>query len=159
MTTKAYFGSLSILFIAMIGGQLIFAAVAYYLNLDGPVSPDPEIANILLYVVPIAALGAIGSSGIVFNNILGQIKDEDSLLSKTNQYRSAFIVKLAMHEGVGLFALVGYFLTANMVFLGIAAIIILIQFTMRPRPERAIEQMKLKGEHKSILQDEDGIIS
>ncbi|MEO0895877.1 MAG: hypothetical protein AAFY71_05735 [Bacteroidota bacterium] len=158
MTTKTYFSSLTILWFAFIMGQILFAGVAYYVGkTDGLLGEEEStLENLFIYIVPAVAVSAIGISTFLHRNILGQAKNQTGLSGKMDKYRSAFIIKMALHEGPSLLSLVAFFLTGNMLFLAVSGVIILLQAVMRPSPEKAIEELQLVGDEKDILQREDG---
>lgn len=159
MTTKSYFSQLTILFFALVAGQLLFVGVAFFLNQQGSIEPLPELEDIMKIIVPLAAVAAVGGSTFLGRGLLAQIPKDSGLKKKLNQYRSAFIVKMAMHEGVSLLAIVTYMLTGQVLFLAVSGVIIALQMMMTPKPERTIEELGLTGEEKATLQRADGLIS
>lgn len=159
MTSKSYFSQLSILFFAFIAGQLIFAGVAFFLNQQGGMETDPELEDIMKILVPLAAVAAVGGSTFLAKGLLAQIPKDSSLEKKLNQYRSAFMVKMAMHEGPSLLAIVAYLLTGQILFLVVSGVIIALQFMMNPSPQKTIDELGLVGQERDILLDEAGVIN
>lgn len=160
MTSKAYFRALTIVYFALIAGQVLFVFLSLFLIQTGQLGDGGnELRNIFLFIVPLFAFGGILGSNIMFKKGLSEAKSKKGLLDKLNFYRSALIVRYALLEGPSFFSIVVYLLTGDLLFLGIAAFIIVIFLIIKPSPEKAINDLELSHEEKQVLYDDDGILS
>ena len=100
MTTKAYFKALTIVYFALVAGQVVFALLALFLVQTGKLGDGgEELSNIFLYVLPFFVVGGILGSNIMFKKSLAEAKNKTGLLEKMNYYRSALIIRYALLEG------------------------------------------------------------
>lgn len=159
MTTKDFFSKLTLIFFGLVSGQLILAGVGYFLNQQGAFSPNQEFQDIMEIIIPLAALASVGGATFLTRGLIAQIPKDSSLEKKLNQYRNAVIIKIALYEGVSILAIVAYMLTGQWLFLAVSLTLIAVQLTIAPNPNKAIDQLGLVGEEKSILQSEDGLIT
>jgi len=159
MTSKAYFKTLTIVYFALLAGQVLFAILSLVLVQTGKLGDDGgEFGEILIYTVSVFLIGGIIASTVMFKKSLSEAKNKNTLLEKMNFYRSALIVRYAPLEGVTMFAIVAYILTGNLLFMGMAAMIIVIFLIIKPSPEKAINDLELSYEEKQVLSDEEGIL-
>ena len=159
-TSKEYFGSLQIIYFGLIAGPVLFGAVLLIINqLIPPNFAVNLIKDVLVYIVPFVAIGGILGSNLVFKSRLKLLKSCVSLNEKTADYRSALIVRYALLEGPSFFALVIYFLTGDVLFLGVAGLIVAVFLTIRPTMERAASDLDLNLNDKQAIKDPNMVIS
>jgi hypothetical protein len=137
---------------AMFFGQAIFAAITLYLVMGGLMEENaPELSSIFLYIVPVFVAGGLISSQILFKSRLSSAKKESTLMKKIASFRGALIIKYALLEGPCLFALIVYLVTGNLIFMGLAAIIILYFVSLVPTASKIAFYLELSGDEKSSL--------
>jgi hypothetical protein len=159
-TSKEYFKILSILHSALLGGQLLFAMVVFYLNMNGQFSNDDsgEIGSIFQFLVPAIIVAGVFGSSVLFKVQLKSIKAKPELKDKLNDYRGASLIKYAMLEAPSMFAIVCYLLTVNIIFLGYAGLIIVLFLLNRPSPESAVNDLELNQSDKMKILDPNAIV-
>jgi membrane protein implicated in regulation of membrane protease activity len=113
-----YVRALQILYKALLGAQLFFAAILIILFATGGLAGTITVstANIFIYVALAIAVLSVGMSYKVFNQKAGEAKRQNDLTDKLNGYRAAVIMQLALCEGPGLVSIIFYFLTAIIYF-------------------------------------------
>jgi len=159
-SSKDYFRSLQISYFGLIAGQVLFGAFALFIDLV--VQPDfalNQIRDVLIYIVPLIAFVGILGSNLVFKSRLKRLKIKVKLIEKTNDYRAALIVRYALLEGPSFFALVIYYLTGDMLFLGVSGLIVAVFLTIRPTIERAASDLDLNLNDKQAINDPKRIVS
>lgn len=139
-----FFRLLNVLYLAMIGGVLVFAAVAYYLVQTG-FAGAPQLTSILQYVVPLFAFGAVLLAHFIFGRLMQQAIALPLLAAKLERYRMAIVIRSAMIEGAGLFSTVAYLQTGSIQFLVLTAAVVAIYFVKRPSPADCISALQLQG--------------
>lgn len=126
--------SMTIIWIAMIGGLVSFGLVTYVALM--PIqSPLQGIDPLVFYVLAVVlALGGMMGSTILYKL---QVRAASQVNSPSKErlmsyYMSAFILKMALLEGPGLFSVVAGLLTHQALFLSITAGLLLLMVIARP---------------------------
>ena len=81
-----------------------------------------------------------------------------NLSEKLIDYRSALIVRYALLEGPSFFAIVVYMFTGELMFLGMAVLIILIFLFISPSVEKAGNDLELGQKEKQMLADPNSVV-
>jgi hypothetical protein len=159
-TSKEYFNALNIMYISLILGQVFFAVITVFLNLNGLISFNFEESKLALVLIAIIlAFSGIYGSNYVFKIRLNNIKQTAGLFNKLIEYRSASILKWAILEAPSFLAIIGYFLTGDMTFIIITIAIIAFFAMNRPSPEKTCIELELDTQYKIKLMDPDAVIS
>jgi len=159
-TSKAYFKFLTIIYFALITGQLIFGLFAYYLNSNNiTVTSNPELREIFLYVVPMLFLFSMLAGYLIFRFRIRMIKARTTLVEKLTQYRSLVIVRYALLEGSSLFSIVAYLVTGDLLFLTFSGFIILFFISIRPTRERAETELRLNSSEMATINDPEAYVA
>jgi hypothetical protein len=136
--------AMKIIHAAMLAGQLIFAAVVFYLVYTRIFENSSSDTDILFkYLVPAMALGGFLIGNILFRKLIQVARKYPDLKEKLTAYRGALITSYAIPEGCSLFAIIAALLTSQLLYLGIAVIVMFYFLTLRPRPERIVKDLDL----------------
>ncbi len=159
MTSKEFFKSIQIIHLALITGVIILGIFAYSFHYIGiEMEGGKELNFALIYVVPVFAIAGIIASNLVFKQKLKECIARPNLKEKLNCYRSALIIKFALIEGSSFFALVAFLLTGDLLYLGFAAILVVVFITYTPSKEKSIVDLELNPTEKQIIFDADATI-
>ncbi len=158
-TIKEYFKIISIFHFALALGITVFGLVISFLVADFQ-HPDNEsdFAKILVYLVPGLLIVGIVASKMVFSNRLNILKDEMDFKLKLEKYREALIIRYALLEGPGIFALVSVFLTNNSEYLIYAAAMLIFILIKKPSIKSAINELELDQTEISKIENPDYVI-
>lgn len=160
VTSKDYFKTMQILHLAMIAGLVFFMLVSAFFVRGLLLEPiDSGIMSILMVVVPLLIFGGLFGSTLLIKNKLNVAKQKPNLTEKMSDYRAALIINFAMLEGPSFFAIVAYMLTGNLLFLGMAGLLLLVFFTIRPTTEKAIRDLELSPDEIKRINDPNEFIS
>lgn len=131
---------LQIIALAMMFGMLSFMGVAWRLVEGGMMETTPDLANILLLVIAMLAVGEFGAY-FVLRSVMRKRATAGAPPTVANPnpppgntqgtYAVITIIGCAMAEGVGLFGTVIYLVTGNklgLVAAGVALVAILLQW-------------------------------
>ncbi|MBI3135079.1 MAG: hypothetical protein HYZ14_10445 [Bacteroidetes bacterium] len=135
--------SLSIIHLALIAGQVFFAAVCIALTGKTEIILNPEGDIFFILVPAVAVFGLIGSN-MIFKKLLDQAKQKTTDDEKISAYRSALIVRYALMEAPSLLGIVAYFLQGNLFYLFISGFIILFFMTARPTKEKTEMDLNIR---------------
>lgn len=126
--------SASIIHLALLGGQLVFVAVAVLIE-RSIVPPSDLPADVLLVVNGIAVFSAILASRFVGRMLLRSAWSLHTGSERLAGGLRAFIVRWAILEAAGLLSIVSYLLTGEISFLGIFAIVFVAFLLGKPSEE------------------------
>ncbi|MDX2302421.1 MAG: hypothetical protein NW226_06450 [Microscillaceae bacterium] len=156
MNSKQYLTSLTIIHLGLLMGQVIFGVIAFFLNSQEDFSTEgdnSDLRNIFIYLVPFLILSGVSAGFFMMRSRLSMIQQKNSLAEKLQEYRTVLIMKYALMEGPALVALVAYLLTADLMFLGLAALVIVFFVLERPSKDKIIMDLALNSEGRSALQN------
>lgn len=134
-----FFKKLQIIFYAILTGPSIFLTIVFFLNLQETEVKVFEQENLFLIISGIIAFSNLFLANLVPKMLINKIQANESLDSKLQKYQSASIIKYALLEAPAIIATVGYLLTANVIFVGIALAMLLVLFLQQPN-KTSIEQ-------------------
>lgn len=160
LTSKQYFSALQLIHMALIAGQILFAAViVFILNGEGFMAADKGLHTILKFAaVAFMFIGLMGGS-FFFKLKLNYCRIRETLSEKMADYRSALIIRFALLEAPSFLSLIGYMLTADILFLGIAGIMIVAFMVHRPTPAKAVIDLDLIDDDEKAVMDPDAIVA
>jgi beta-lactamase regulating signal transducer with metallopeptidase domain len=148
--------AMKIIHIAMLAGQLIFGVTVLYLVYTGMLeNAAPDADNIFKYLIPAIALGAYLISNILFKKLIQVARANADLGEKLAGYRGALITSYAFLEGCSLLAIIATMLTSNMLYLGIAGVLMLYFLTIGPKRERIVRDLELSPSDEMKLMEKD----
>lgn len=150
MDLKHYIKNLSIIHICLVAGLAIFIAFVLFQN-KGFNSFTNE-NNVLLYIVPVAAiLGYLGSQ-FLFKKMTDTIKRTEPLINKLAKYQTALITKMALIEGPAFLGLYVYSISGNALPLVIALCLLAYLIVQRPNKNSIFKSIPLTQEEIQLIQ-------
>ena len=140
---NSFLKTMRIIFFALLAGQIIFMAVAFFtVNNNPPQSQSDDLFNI---IVPVAIGLGLFMSSLLFKQMLAKIKKDDSFEQKLEAYRSALIIRYALLEGPSIFSTVVYLLSGNIIFLAFSGVMILAFLMNMPSRDKATQDLNLSS--------------
>lgn len=157
LTPAGFLKSMSLIHLALLGGQLLFAIVAL------AISPKvyfaiTETDDVFVFIVPLLAIAGFMSGYILFKRQLNALRDKNSLGAKIVAYQTALIIRLALLEGPSLFGVVTFLQTGNLFFLVISALLMLYFFSLRPTKDKMEIDLDLGFTEKMVFLNDDEVI-
>ena len=139
-----YLKALSVLYTALLAGQIIFALLAFALVSTGNfASKMPQAENIFFILVPALIIsGRLGGTAM-FKKKIQQARDTSNVAEKLTIYRAALITRCALLEGSILFAIITYLLTNQIALLGFAAGGLLLFYMLKPTKEKIARELQV----------------
>ncbi len=145
-TGASFMRTLTIIYIALSVGQLLFLFVAS--KVGGNL---PELHQTLRIIAPIVASVAVLAGSFVYMMKMNQIKLEQRLSDKLSGYLVANLMRWALLEMGAMFCLVCYFLTGNIWYAYLFAAAFLPFLINRPSLDKCLRQLPLSEREKNIL--------
>ena len=140
---NSFLKTMSIIFFALLAGQLIFIAIAFFIVTKNP--PQSQNDDMLNIIVPILVGSGLFISNFMFRQLLGKIKNDSSFEIKLEAYRSALIIRYALLEGPSIFSTVAYLLSGNIIFLAFSGVMVLAFMTNMPSRNKATQDLNLSS--------------
>ena len=98
-TDNNYFKSLTVLYTALLAGQVIFCCCLYSFVFSGNfVNRMPELENIFFIAVPASIIIARLAGNLLFKRKVQDAVNMTSNSDKLNAYRAAFLTRCALFE-------------------------------------------------------------
>lgn len=139
----SYLRSLQMVHFALGIGMISFLVVCFVLHGSEDWESIPELSNIFTMVVPIVLLAGIVVGSWFYNKRIEGINQTATVQQKLETYRTVFVIRLALHEGPTLFAIVAYLLTVNQWFLYMVLISIAGFVLLRPTADKIATTLSL----------------
>jgi hypothetical protein len=156
--TKNILRTYSILLLGIMAPPVFFLVIATFLQLQGEFADNKHMEEILMPLTAgIAILGILGN-GMVFRMLVAKARPDQNLLQKLQTYQTGFIARLAILEAPALMCGIGYMLTGNAIFIGIALALLFMMVIRRPSLAEIMEKLPLSREEEALLQDPEGRI-
>ncbi|MBC7936548.1 MAG: hypothetical protein H7Y86_14455 [Rhizobacter sp.] len=138
--------ALSILHFSLLIGQIVFAAIGYYLVYSKSMGSINLGENAKFVVIGVAAIGLImvTLSFSMYKKKLAALKDSTQPANeKLLAYRAASIIRWAMLEAPVLIAIVGFMLTGNYNLLVVTGVILLLFISTKPTASKAAAELSI----------------
>lgn len=147
---KTFFKTISIIFLALFLGQVLFGIVAFF-NSKNPKFSLTSGNDPLFYIVPVFIISCAVIGFLLYKKIIGNAVQKTNLAEKLGGYQAAFIVRSALTEGPSLFSIVGFMVEQNLLFLVLAGLNIVYFISFRPNRLKLEEDLNLSYEDKAEM--------
>lgn len=151
MQSPSFLQQLTILHLALTGGATVLIIVLYFIAQQG-FEPDPSLATIFLALAMGLAVMAIAVGYLLYQRGVAGLKPDQPLATRLNQYRSFFILRMALAEGAALFGGVTFLVSGNMIGLVISIVLLGWMVMLRPTADSLATALHLSGpERREVL--------
>ena len=147
---KAQMNTIRIIHLALMGGCIFFALVVAFLTITNEVDVEsvlalnfmpPGLFVIVLFVYPVMFKATIKPV----------LSEEHTLQSKIATFQTGHIIRMALLEGVALFASVAALLNRELLLLIVVALTVAIMLKKLPTPFLLENELNLTREEKDKL--------
>ncbi len=144
---------LNVIYLVIMGTMSIAALASVYLVYKiGALSVfDDQTINMLKSLVIIALLAGIPVSHIFYHKKIKHIDAELPLLKKLNMFQIAFVVRIAMLEGIGLLTAICYLIAADNSFLYMFGVVFILFIIHAPTRQRISTDLNLIEDDDDLL--------
>jgi hypothetical protein len=154
-TPKEILKALQVLFILLLAGMVLFAALVVIVDIvNGPLleKETRSAGNILVSAVIIIAVACVFGARSYYNKTmtLDNLRSF-SLTDKLNQYRAALIIYMAFCEGPALFSIIIFFLTGYYWVFIVTILLIAVMLLKAPTKARITSELKLDWQEQEKL--------
>lgn len=136
---------LTVIYFAPLSGLVLFAVVAFLRHNRGNSEVSTFMPNFPTVVSGFVVLMFVLSM-IVPKILLRNVQNKNSFHEKWMVYQSASIIRWAMLEGAAFFPLVIYYLGADMFYLKLTGIVVLLYLIQFPYKKKIINELQLSKE-------------
>jgi len=124
--------TLLIIYFSLFAGQVVFVVIAAFIVKQKMFVARPALENLLLPIVSVLALICIIIGNKLFRKRVQKLANIHVIAERFSDYRSISLTRWAILEGPCLFAIICFLLTANNLFLILAAVILFVFWTTAP---------------------------
>ena len=150
---KEILKSLNIIYIALIGGQLILFAIIMYLMNGSEIEPNAENLRMLRMFIPVVSVSTVAMSYALYNKRREQGAALENLAMKTSHYRVSNILRWAIVESGNMFALLAVFLTGSNFFLIFFLLGMGVFIVYRPNISGFVQDYSLSSNEERVVRD------
>jgi hypothetical protein len=152
-TSKSVLTALNMIYFSLIMVMTMFGAIVLYLNTSGNITPDPEFALILRYVLFALFPIGVGAGYFIFKQWMQAINPSLTLREKLMKYQTAVLIRSGCFEMPGLFGAVAALITGDISLLLFTAIVIVLFLLHRPSVNTISMDLNLSRKDRSILEN------
>jgi hypothetical protein len=139
-----------IITIALIAGLILFSALVYYIN-EIPLIFRINFSDPILIATFILAITCIPSGFIYSKSYWNKVNQNETIIKKLMTFQSGLIIRLAFCEGVGLFSVIGFLMTGNLVYSVVLLIVIIAMLYNYPSPDSIGTALNLTSSEIDLL--------
>jgi hypothetical protein len=121
--------------------------------------PKPIIDKIFAYFVPAFFIITTIVAYLLFTTQLKSVKKEGSLANKLEKYRQLYITKLSIFNGTGLFAILAYLVTSNILHIIVLGLILLLFVLNRFSISTLGKKLELSQDEINTINNDDSDIT
>jgi hypothetical protein len=138
------FKTITVLFMAFLIGQVMFAAIAYFLVSAGSIGDAlPQLVDIFTILVPVLIVGGWLVGKFMYDKKMQAAQVSMAATEKLEIYRAAFIMRCALLEAPVLFAIIAYLLAGKDLLLLFAVGGIVLFSLQRPTKVKVARELQL----------------
>jgi len=130
------------IYFGLIGGLLFFLVVAFFITTE-KLYFKTDLTNPFLITLLVLSLTSLPIGSFISERALPNPDANEKLPIKFPMYQTRLIIRMATCEGVGLFSVVCFLLTPNLVFLLVLLIPLFIMLQYYPTPEKIGRDLNL----------------
>lgn len=151
--SQVYLRALTILHGSLMVGQIVMAGIFYFIfNAEKePITGVAAASQSWVYIAGGATILGVLMSAQLFANQLKKAKSAHSFDEKMMGYRSALITRYAVLEAPSFIAIVGYFLTNNLLLFIFVGMILFLFLMYRPTRAGMVSDLELSPAEQAQL--------
>jgi hypothetical protein len=139
---KSVLRSIRVIYFSMILGLVAFSTVAFRISSSDYKFQFGKSDPILITAIILFML-SVPTGAFVAKAVWKKISEDLTLKDKLLKYQPGFLIRLATCEGPGLFSVIGFLLTNNLLYIVLTALILMIVFFYYPSAEKIGQEINL----------------
>lgn len=133
------------IYFALLVGQLLFFAVAFWFFGTEEFTANRKLDEIFQITVPLFGLMMMTLSRVVYNKKISGMDEMGDAITKISKYRSFKIIQWAIVESATMFSLIALMLTGNHLYSAVFIFLIGYFFLVKPSKENFVSEMKINS--------------
>lgn len=133
------------IYFALLVGQLLFFAVAFWFSGTEEFTANRKLDEIFQITVPLFGLMMMTLSRVVYNKKISGMDEKGDAITKISKYRSFKIIQWAIVESATMFSLIALMLTGNHLYSAVFIFLIGYFFLVKPSKENFVSEMKINS--------------
>jgi len=142
---KEQFKAAFIIYYALLTGQVLFFAVAFWFSGSENFTANKGLDEIFQIIVPIFGLAMMTFSRFLYNKNISGVDENGDAITKVAKYRTFKIIQWAQVESASMFSLIALMLTGNHLYSAVFIFLIGYFILVKPSKESFVNEMKLNS--------------
>ena len=142
---KEQFKVAFIIYYALLTGQLLFFAVAFWFSGSENFTANKELDEIFQIIVPIFGFAMMTFSRFLYNKNISGVDEKGDAITKIAKYRTFKIIQWAQVESASMLSIIALMLTGNHLYSAVFLFLIGYFFFVKPSKENFVSEMKLSS--------------
>ncbi len=134
-----------IIYYALLTGQLLFFAVAFWYSGSEYFQANKELDEIFQIIVPVFGFALMIFSRFLYNKNVSGVDENADSITKIAKYRTSKIIQWAQVESASMLSLIALMLTGNHLYSAVFIFLIGYFFLVKPSKENFVNEMKLNS--------------
>ena len=148
---KEQFKATFIIYYALLTGQLLFFAVAFWFSQTENFTANKKLDEIFQIIVPVFGLAIMIFSRFLYNKNISGVDENADAITKLNKYKYFKIIQWAMIESATFLSLIALMFTGNHLYSAVFIFLIGYFILVKPSKENFASEMKLKSSDANQL--------
>jgi len=140
-----------IIYYALLTGQLLFFAVAFWISGSENFTANKRLDEIFQIIVPIFGFAMMIFSRFLYNKNISGVEENRDTITKIAKYRTFKIIQWAQVEGASMLSLVALMFTGNHLYSAVFIFLIGYFYLVKPSKGNFVSEMKLSSANADEL--------
>jgi len=151
---KSFYRQISIVYLAIIFGYLLFMAVIYMTSKQ-QVTALKQSDSTMLYIGLIVGLLLFFANRFLKKILIRIAPQKKDIREKLNLYFTFFIINMALVEGFGFFNIIWFIRHHDINFLILAGYALLLMLFLKPHPDKIADLLQFSREEHTYINQPD----
>ncbi len=157
-TSKIFFRTLNMFYIAMLIGQIMFLAIILFLKIAVGDISSKGLSFPFSVLVPTLTIVGFVAGNLIYRYKIKRANPKREITDKMQLYFTGTMIKLAIVEGTSLFSIVVFLITGEIYFLIFTLFLLTTFIVSSPSKQKAIIDLKLNLAETELVNNNDSII-
>jgi hypothetical protein len=133
------------IYFALLVGQLLFFAVAFWFSGTEEFTANEELDEIFQIIVPLFGLMMMIFPRFLYSKNISGVDENENVKTKIAKYRTFKIIQWALVESATMFSLIALMTTGNHLYTAVFIFLIGYFFLVKPSKENFVSELKLNS--------------
>lgn len=147
---KNFFRPINLVYWTVLFGMVAMLGASYMISTH-IVLPDTYSLDWLIYAAPLSGMAFIILGERTYRRQIMKAKANTELSQQLQGFRSAIIARMMILDAATIVLILSFAFTSNILFAGLALIIIFMYLLGRPTAEKMVRDLQIEGLEKDVI--------